>query len=227
LPTLHEGELRTPNPASFPRAAAWKTQFDYGIGPENFPPIKRSPEKMIKTPFSTWDPQWEPTEHEVFRDFGFAGFTAQMLESSLVTILLAAEDAGQIEIKKPKKKKDLESELYLSERTLGQLIYILKEKGIDEDLTKLIEDALEARNYLMHHFFVWNSENYLTDEGRGRMLEELQQLRFRIGRSQIAFSQIREQIFEKVYGYSEDDLRKLYEDFRRRQNEGESGRSRD
>jgi hypothetical protein len=35
---------------------------------------------MIKTPFSTWDPQWSPTEQEVFRDFGFAAFTAQMLD---------------------------------------------------------------------------------------------------------------------------------------------------
>lgn len=178
---------------------------------------------MIKTPFSTWDPQWAPTEHEVFRDFGFAAFAAQMLESSLVTILLAAEDAGKIEIKKPKKKKDLESELYLSERTLGQLLCIIKKAGIDDESTHMIEDALAARNYLMHHFFVWNSENYQSDAGRGLMLEELQQLRFRIGRSQIVFAQIREQVFEKIYGYSEDDLRTLYEEFLRRQNEDEQG----
>jgi len=69
---------------------------------------------MIRTPFSTWDPKWSPTEHEVFRDFGFAAFRAQMLESSLVTILLVAEDAGKIEIEKPKKKRDLESEIFLS-----------------------------------------------------------------------------------------------------------------
>jgi len=178
---------------------------------------------MIKTPFSTWDPQWSPTEHEVFRDFGFAAFTAQMLESSLVTILLAAEDSGRIEIKKPKKRKDIESEIFLSERTLGQLIHFLKEGGIDEQLTELIDDALKARNYLMHHFFAWNVENYQSDKGRGTMLAELQQLRFRIGRSQMAFSQIREQLFEKIYGYSAADLKELYDEYRHEVDQGEQG----
>lgn len=177
--------------------------------------------KMIQTPFSTWDPNWSPTEHEVFRDFGYVSFTAQMLESSLVTIILAAEDAGELEIKKPKKRKDLESEIYLSEQTLGKLIQLLKEGGIDEEVTEMIEDALKARNYLAHHFFVMNSENHQTAEGRGRMLKELQQLRFRIGRSQIAFSQIREQIVEKIYGYSAEQLKKFYQDYSRLQTEGE------
>lgn len=169
---------------------------------------------MIKTPFSTWDPKWSPTEHEVFRDFGFAAFTAQMLESSLVTILLVAEDGGKIKIKKPKKKLDWESEIFLSEQTLGQLFRILKDEGVDEKLTEIIEDALKARNYLMHQFFVWNSKDYTTEEGRGRMLKELQELRFRIGRAQTVFSQIREQIVEQIFGYSADDIRRLYENFK-------------
>lgn len=178
---------------------------------------------MIQTPFSTWDPEWSPTEHEVFRDFGFAAFSAQMLEASIVTILLAAEYAGKIEIKKPKKRMDTESEIYLSERTLGQLVAILKEGGIGEPLIEQIDDALKARNYLMHHFFVWNAENYQSEEGRGAMLKELQQLRYRIGRSQIAFSQIREQFVEKLFGLSEADLKKLYDERMHHENQGESG----
>jgi hypothetical protein len=51
----------------------------------------------------------------------------------------------------------------------------------------MLQDALQARNFLMHHFFVWHSQDYTTEEGRGRMLSELQQLRFRIGRVQKAF----------------------------------------
>ena len=176
---------------------------------------------MIQTPFSTWDPKWSPSEHEVFRDFGFAVFKAQMLESSLVTILLVAEDAGKIDITKPKKKRDLESELFLSEKTLGQLFRILKEGGVDEELTELIDDALRARNYLMHNFFVWNSEDYTTEDGRGRMLRELQELRFRIGRAQMAFSQIREQFVKKIYGYSAKDITRLYKKFLKEQTNGE------
>lgn len=166
---------------------------------------------MPATPYSTWDPQWSETEKEVFRDFGHAAFTAQMLESSLVTILLAAEQAGKIDLEKEKKgkKKLLESELFLSAETLGGLFRILKGGGVDDELIKTIEDSLEARNYLAHGFFVWNSEKFLTDEGRGEMLRELQELRFRIGRAQIVFAQIREQIVEQLFGISREDLEKL------------------
>jgi hypothetical protein len=166
---------------------------------------------MLNTPYSTWNPEWSPTEHEIFRDFGFVAFEAQMLESSLVTILLVAEDAGRIEIKKSKKKSNLEFEFFLSEKTMGQLFHILKEDGVNDELMELIDDALEARNYLMHHFYTWNTSKYATEEGRGEMLKELQRLRFRIGRTQQVFSQIREHIVEEVYGYSTTDVQSLYD----------------
>ena len=104
---------------------------------------------MVKTPFSTWEPQWSETEHEVFRDFGYASFTAQMLESALITILLAAEHAGHIAFNK---KNDIESELFLSQKTLGALIVELKKGGLDDNTAAMLKDALEARNFLTHHF---------------------------------------------------------------------------
>jgi hypothetical protein len=176
---------------------------------------------MFETPHSTWTPQWTPTEHEVFRDFGYAAFTAQMLESSVIAILLAGEEAGKIEIKKPKKKKNLETELYLSEQTLGSLIRELRQGGIDKQLTDIVEDALAARNYLMHHFFVWNAQNYQSDEGRGKMLKELQDLRFRIGRAEIVFKQVWEQIFEELYGITAERGKELYRQFKTEQQAGE------
>ena len=169
---------------------------------------------MFKTPFSTWEPQWSETEHEVFRDFGYASFTAQMLESALITILLAAEHAGHIAFNK---KNDIESELFLSQKTLGALIAELKKGGLDDNTAAMLKDALEARNFLTHHFFTWHSADFATPEGRGRMLRELQQLRFRIGRVQMAFSQIREQYVERVFGVSRDQLKQLYDEFIRKQ----------
>src|SRR2546430_16005985 len=102
---------------------------------------------MLKTPFSTWQPEWSETEHEVFRDFGYASFTAQMLESALITILLAAEHAGHIAFNK---KNDIESELFLSQKTLGALIVELKKGGLDDNSAAMLKDALEARNFLTH-----------------------------------------------------------------------------
>jgi hypothetical protein len=169
---------------------------------------------MLKTPFSTWDPQWSETEHEVFRDFGYASFTAQMLESALITILLAAEHAGYIGFNK---KNDIESELFLSKKTFGALIAELKNVGLDEDTAVMLKDALEARNFLTHHFFTRHSADFATPEGRGRMLRELHQLRFRIGRVQMAFSQIREQYVERTFGVSRDQLKQFYDEFIRKQ----------
>jgi len=169
---------------------------------------------MLKTPFGTWQPEWSETEHEVFRDFGFAAVTAQMLESALITILLAAEHAGKVAFNK---KKDIESELFLSQKTLGALICELKKSGLDEDNAVMLKDALEARNFLMHHFFTWHPEDFATPEGRGRMLVELQQLRFRIGRVQKAFSQIREQYIERIFGVTREQLRELHNQFLRDQ----------
>lgn len=175
---------------------------------------------MISTPYSTWNPQWSATEHEIFRDFGFAAFAAQMLESSLITILLAGEYAGRIEFKK---KDGIKSEDFLSEKTLGQLFRELKRGGIDGEIEAMLEDALEARNYLMHDFFVENSGKFVSEEGRGKMLEMLQNLRFRIGRTQIAFSQIREQLVEKIYGVSKEDLQRLYRERKEASQSGASG----
>src|SRR5437660_10148518 len=104
---------------------------------------------MLKTPFSTWQPEWSETEHEVFRDFGFAAFTAQMLESELITVLLAAEHEGAACFKK---KNNTESELFLSQKTLGALITELKTVGLDDHTAEKLRDALDARNFLMHHF---------------------------------------------------------------------------
>src|SRR6266478_7937307 len=111
---------------------------------------------MFRTEYSTWEPQWSETEHEVFRDFGFAAFTAQMLDSALITILLAAEHAGHLTFNK---KNDIESELFLSRQTLGALITELKRLGLDDETADMLKDALEARNFLMHHFFVWHARD--------------------------------------------------------------------
>jgi len=175
---------------------------------------------MIKISHSTWDPQWTPTEHEIFRDFEYAAFTAQMLESELITILLAAEYAGHIQFKK---KNDIESELFLSKKPLGTLIGELKRCGFDENITEILNDALDARNYLMHNFFVWNAPIYPTENGRGQMLKELQELRFRIGKVQVIFSQIREQIVEQTYGLTKTEIEKLLEEHKQRLQKGEQG----
>ncbi len=162
---------------------------------------------MIKTKHSTWSPQWSDTQHELFRDFGFAAFTAQMLEASIIQILLAANYAGYIRLGNP-----IDIDSTLARKTLGHLTKLMEERGlIDARLTELLRDALEARNELIHQFFVINGD-FLSDEGRGQMLKRLKRLRFRIGRAQTVFSQIRERVYQHFFGITRDAAFKLYQD---------------
>lgn len=133
-----------------------------------------------------------------------------MLESSLIQILLAAEFADRISF--PKK-----GDIFLSKKTLGQLIIELKRAGMDEDTEQLLGDALNARNFLMHNFFVCRAGDYRTEDGRGNMLKELQNLRFRIGRAQQAFSQVRQKAYEKFFGITSDELKRRYDDYLKKQ----------
>ena len=164
---------------------------------------------MIQTPYSTWNPNWSETEHEIFRDFGYAAFTAQMLEAELLQLLLAAEHVGRITFDK---KTAIESEFFLSKKTLGQLIAEFRKAGMDDELDVMLRDALDARNFLAHYFFTRHALDFLTAEGRGKMLKELQRLRFRIGRVQHAFSQIRERVYEQLFGITRADAQRLYEE---------------
>jgi hypothetical protein len=167
---------------------------------------------MFRTPYSTWDPKWSETEHEIFRDFGYAAFAAQMLEAALIHVLLAAEHAGHIKLEK---SAGMDSDLFLSKKTLGCLVKELKRAGMNNNLEDLLRDALDARNLLMHGFFDRHCQDFLTEVGRGRMLKELQRLRFRIGRVQHVLSQIREQVYEKIFGITKSDARRLYEKYRK------------
>lgn len=80
----------------------------------------------------------------------------------------------------------------------------------------MLRDALDARNFLIHRFFGEHAHEFTTEEGRGRLLKELQNLRFRIGRVQYAFSQIREQIYEKFFGITKVDAQQLYDEYVRK-----------
>lgn len=167
---------------------------------------------MIQTRYSTWQPEWSATEHEIFRDFGFAAFKAQMLESSLVHVLLAADASGRIKLEN---KKNIEPELVLSKKTLGPLIEELRKGGVSADLGAILKDALDARNFLTHHFFNWYSEAFASENGRGTMLQELQKLRFKIGKATDLLANLRAEVYERVFGVTEGQLRRLYEKYRR------------
>ncbi len=129
-----------------------------------------------------------------------------MLEASIHQILLAAHYAGYVRLGTP-----IDIDSILTRKTLGQLTQLMVKWGlIDDSLTHLLREALEARNELIHRYFVIN-DDFLTDKGRGRMLKKLKSLRFRIGRAQMVFSQVRERLYEHFFNISKDTAFKLYQ----------------
>jgi hypothetical protein len=115
-----------------------------------------------------------PTLDEVYRKFGEVAEAAQLLETELGTIQLWAEGmehdlfAGD--------KRELATEIYnkIDKSTLGQLLKRLsKSAGLAGDLEMLLANALAGRNQLFHSFYRKHNFRRNSNEGRAKMLEDL------------------------------------------------------
>ena len=115
-----------------------------------------------------------PTLDEVYRKFGEVAEAAQLLETELGTTQLCAEGikydlfAGD--------KGELATEIYnkIDKSTVGQLLKRLaRSAGFSGDLELLLANALAERNQLFHSFYRKHNFRRNSDEGRAKMLEDL------------------------------------------------------
>lgn len=119
-----------------------------------------------------------PSLDDVYRKFGEASEAAQLLETSLGTVLLfhGAVDEGLIS---PELNVDSEGAAELLDRinrqTLGQLMRNLSATtdGLS-DLRSLLEAALAERNRLAHSFYRQHNLRRNSDAGRAIMLTDLE-----------------------------------------------------
>ena len=115
------------------------------------------------------------TETEVFELFGRVSFKAQMFECSMGTLVITMRTI----VGEPFETEE-EAKAYIEdvdERTLGNLLGRVRKmtKTIDGEVERVLIDGLNARNGLVHGFFVRHSENknVETPEGHDKMIEEL------------------------------------------------------
>lgn len=115
-----------------------------------------------------------PTLDEIYRKFGEVAEAAQLLETELGTVQLWAKGrecdlfAGD--------KGELTAEIYnkINKSTLGQLLtQLAKSAGFSGDLELLLASALAERNQLFHSFYRTHNFRRNSDEGRSKMLEDL------------------------------------------------------
>lgn len=107
--------------------------------------------------------------------FGLAAYWGQVLENTLVQVLsLAARLTGEVAL--PTEIATLE--LANQKKTLGTLLRKLHLSiTMPDTIEEVVDQALEQRNFLTHHFFRERDEDLKVPEGRVRMIEELRGIR--------------------------------------------------
>jgi len=114
-------------------------------------------------------------DDDVYRKFGEAAEAAQLLETGLGNILLAARcmDEGLLENKDPARAADILDSV--NRHALGQLLNSLNNRTQSLDaLDALLVKARDERNRLSHSFYREHNFRRNSDEGRAFMLEDLE-----------------------------------------------------
>jgi hypothetical protein len=114
------------------------------------------------------------TLDEVYRKFGEVAEAAQLLEIQLGTIQLRVDGMEQDLFLGD--KGELATEIYdkINKSTLGQLLkQLTKSAGFSGDLQLQLANALAERNQLFHSFYRKHNFRRNSDEGRAKMLGDL------------------------------------------------------
>jgi hypothetical protein len=116
-----------------------------------------------------------PTLDDVYRKFGEAAEAAQLVETELGNMLLAARciDEGLLTNKNPGRAKEILGSV--DRQTLGQLLKSVNNHSQSLDaLDGVLSKALQERNRLLHSFYRQHNFRRNSDEGRALMLQDLE-----------------------------------------------------
>lgn len=111
---------------------------------------------------------------ELWAFYGLTAYEAQLLEQSLINL------AAVLQLPEPHAlTREAFEEMFsaLNRRTPGKLIHATKKLGPFPDGAEAqLMEALEKRNYLVHHFFRTHDEDLMSETGRRQMIDELRDL---------------------------------------------------
>lgn len=117
------------------------------------------------------------TREELYAKFGVTAEAAQLLETDLGTILLAVEGWKNGWHISPDSERATEFYERLNRKTLDQLMGDVRRYiQFDDAITEKLETGLAARNRLNHGFFERHNFAIQTDEGRDKMVQDLERL---------------------------------------------------
>jgi hypothetical protein len=127
--------------------------------------------------WTPWRGYWEPPAadeevRDVFAHFGVVAYYLQVLEVNVVHYLVGQ----RLRDSQPGPPTDLEQFFdHGRTKTLGQLLRMLDshETSFPVDLRRTLDEALNRRNYLTHHFFWDFAHDFMDPEGRQVMIDRL------------------------------------------------------
>jgi hypothetical protein len=150
---------------------------------------------------------------EVYAHYGLAMFRAQCVEQS-ITQLLIFFDFFPEKVPQYASKEQWETDFDsftgdLSSKTMGQLINKLQSlNAIDASNNAKLREALKKRNWLAHSFFVDHALTFLSEEGRLKMVKELEACTSFFGELEDILNPITFTLCEK-YGLTKEKLREI------------------
>jgi len=118
-----------------------------------------------------------PTLDDVYWKFGYAAEAAQLLETELGNMLIKHGIVQENLVNQPDPNRAAELFRQINKHTLGQLITKLKAK--DQSIANLedaLVEALAERNRLFHSLYRQHNFRRNSDEGRQRMLDDLESI---------------------------------------------------
>jgi hypothetical protein len=110
-------------------------------------------------------------EKEVFAFFGLAYYQAQVLEQQFVSFAAMLHVTGKTGI-----TRDFIDRLFnnFESRTLGYLFREARRLTVfPPAVDQRLADALERRNHLAHHFFAQHAADFMIEQGRRAMIQDL------------------------------------------------------
>ncbi len=118
-----------------------------------------------------------PTLDDVYWKFGYAAEAAQLLETELGNMLIkhGIVEENLVNQRDPNRAAELFRQI--DKHTFGQLIIRLKAKNQSiTNLEDVLAKALDERNRLFHSFYRQHNFRRNSDEGRQRMLDDLESI---------------------------------------------------
>ena len=139
------------------------------------------------------------TRDQLYAKFGIAAEAAQLFETELGTIILgsrAIQEGWHIIPEADIARAELD---VINASTLGQALGKLKAVvQLDDEIINRFASALKARNDLTHGFFLKHGIDVQTEQGRGKMVVELEELHTEIFNAWMQASAISDALMQLI-----------------------------